>query len=361
MKILMVNTINLEKNGITSFIVNSSIVLAKSGIDVTIGASNDITNELRDTLKANNIDYLKLPNRKQSLLTYYSRLKKYLINNHFDLVHIHGNSTTMVLELLAAKKAGIKVRIAHSHNTTTEHPYVNKLLRLAFNSLVTGEIACNNAAGEWLFDDNKFIVIKNGIFLNNYNYDSNIRKQIRNKLNIKSNNILLGHVGFFNYQKNHDFFLKLMPLLDEKYKLILIGDGIEFQDFNKKVKAAHLENRIICIGLTDKVANYLFAMDIFALPSRYEGQPFVIIEAIATGLKCIISNNVSKEIDVTKNSSFIELDAEKWAKSIKNYKENNRIEQYKNNQEILAQEGYDIVKNTKLLINYYLELMEKEK
>lgn len=356
MKVLMINTIKLEKNGVTTFILNSCSSLRDEKVNVSIGASNNIDPELQKILNNKQITFIKLPNRKKNIFKYFTFLIKMLTQQQYDVVHINGNSTTMAIELLAAKVAGIKVRVAHSHNTLTEHPIFNKIFRPLFESTVNGRVACNVAAGKWLFGKQKFLVIKNGIFFNKYKYNQKKRKAIRKSLNLSENNILLGHVGFFNYQKNQEFFIELMKELDNKYKLLLIGNGDLYDQFNEKVKENKLEHRIFTIGTVSNVPDYLSAMDIFLLPSRFEGQPFVIIEALAAGLPCIISDKVSKEIDVTSNSLFIPLDYNKWNESIRCTELTGRNLRSLSNQKILRQKGYDAGENGAVLKQFYLSL-----
>ena len=353
MKVLMINTINLEKNGVTTFILNSCKSLRKEHVDIDIAATNSLSEDINDFLKENHISYIKLPNRKKSQIKYIHYLVKILKQNSYDVVHIHGNSTTMAVELFAAKIAKIPVRVAHSHNTLTEHPFINKLLRPFFNILVNGRVACNKEAGKWLFEDKPFLVIKNGIFFDKYAFTLPKRENFRKKFNLKNTDILLGHVGIFNYQKNQEFLINLMKQLDEKYKLILIGEGALYRKFLQTVKNEKLEKRIITIAAVPNVSDYLAAMDIFVLPSRFEGQPFVIIEALASGLPCIISDKVPKEIDITGNCKFVPLETSDWISSVRKIEVDDRSLRSINNQKKLKQNGYDASASGHTLKDYY--------
>lgn len=353
MKVLMINTVNLEKNGVTTFILNSCKSLRKEHVDIDIAATNSLSEDINDFLKENHISYIKLPNRKKSQIKYIHYLVKILKQNSYDVVHIHGNSTTMAVELFAAKIAKIPVRVAHSHNTLTEHPFINKLLRPFFNILVNGRVACNKEAGKWLFEDKPFLVIKNGIFFDKYAFTLPKRENFRKKFNLKNTDILLGHVGIFNYQKNQEFLINLMKQLDEKYKLILIGEGALYRKFLQTVKNEKLEKRIITIGAVPNVSDYLAAMDIFVLPSRFEGQPFVIIEALASGLPCIISDKVPKEIDITGNCKFVPLETSDWISSVRKIEVDDRSLRSINNQKKLKQNGYDASASGHTLKDYY--------
>lgn len=357
MKVLLVNTVPLEANGISTFIINSAKVMTRRGIQVTISAPNIVSNQLKSELRNNKILLTEIPNRMHNPINYYFKLKQIMQNNNYDVVHVNGNSTTMAVELFAAKRAKVKLRIAHSHNTTTEHPLINRLLRNIFERSVNGRLACNDAAGQWLFQNEKYTVIENGIFLNKYVFNSETREKIRDKYQITSKDIVIGHVGMFNFQKNQQFLLKLLKELDPKYKLMLIGSGPDFDAIKEKSKEYGLEDRIIFTGVINNVFDYLNAIDVFALPSNFEGQPFVVIEALASGLPVIVSENVSREINLTNTVKFMSLkDISKWKEYIKGLYLNKeeRKEVSLNNISLLKMNDYDTESNIiHKLIPYY--------
>ena len=364
MKILLINTVPLEANGISTFIINSATILSEQGINVTIVAPNNVTSSLKNKLKEKNITVIEILNRMHNPFRYFFNLRRVLKSNKYDVVHVNGNSTTMAIELLAAKIENVKVRAAHSHNTTTEHPYVNKLLRPIFENSVNVRLACNDAAGDWLFGKNQYTVIKNGIFLRKYLFNSLIRKKIRRKYNVKDDECLIGHVGIFNFQKNQKFLIQLLKRLDQKYKLILIGDGPEIVSVKKLVRDRKLENRVIFTGVVNNVPEFLSAIDIFALPSNFEGQPFAVIEATASGLPTIVSTNVSKEINISQKVQFASLsNIQDWINKINKSKINNqvRVENSVKNIELLTQNEYDVEWNIKnKLIPIYYDNVRRE-
>lgn len=354
MKVLLINTVPLEANGISTFIINSAKLLSKRKNQVSILASNNVDKKIREDLKQSGIRLEIIRNRKSNPIKYFYYLRRYLSKGKFDVIHVNGNSTTMSIELFAAKLAKIKVRIAHSHNTTTEYPLINNLLRPLFEYSVNGRLACNISAGKWLFKDKEFDVIPNGIDLSDYDFDLNVRLKYRDKLKIKDNEILLGHVGTFNYQKNQTFLLDLLNHLPINYRLILIGNGPEYENMKKRAASLGLNDKVIFTDIVNNVQDYLNAIDIFLLPSNFEGQPFVIIEALANGLPCIISDKVSEEIDVSRNSYFVPLQLQQWNKEIQEIKKYNRKKRSSDNQECLRKSGYDIRQIGQILEKYYL-------
>ena len=354
MKVLLINTVNLEANGISTFIINTARQLAKKNIDVTILAPNKVNRGLVITLKRQDIHLKQILGRMSNPIKYFNNLKIYLSSEKFDVVHVNGNSTTMAIELFAAKLAKIKLRIAHSHNTKTEHSFTNKLLRPLFNYSVNGRLACNEAAGKWLFKRKKFIIVRNGIDLNKYKYSLEQRKKIRKELDIKPNQKLLGHVGYFNYQKNQIFLVHVLKKLPNDYKLIFIGEGNDLKNVNAEVDKHNLKDRVIFTGNVTNVPDYLSAMDLFLLPSRFEGQPFVLIESSASGLRNIISDNVAVETNICKNNTYVNLtDIGAWISAIKKVTLSDREERSLKYSSILEYKGYNSSKNAYKLLNFY--------
>ena len=364
MKVLLVNTVPLEANGISTFIINSAKVMSKKGLKVSISAPNVIDNKLRKELIQHNIFVIEIPNRMHNPIKYYLKLKRKMVEGNYDIVHVNGNSTTMAIELLAAKQAHVKLRIAHSHNTTTEHPLINKLLRIPFEKNINGRLACNAAAGNWLFNSKDFTIIKNGVFLKRYIFDLKTRKCVRNRYKISDDEILIGHVGKFNFQKNQKFLLKILRDMDCRYKLMLIGDGPDLEKVKQQAKELGIMKKVTFTGKVNNVNEYLNAFDVFVLPSNFEGQPFVVIEALASGLPVIVSKNRSKEINLTNTVKFISLDnISQWEKCIRSLKIKNKNRKIVslNNIKILKTKGYDAENNVltglipyyKKYINYY--------
>ena len=354
MKVLMVSTNNLDRNGISTFIINNAKLMAtKPEAKIDILAPNDVDSGIKKELQSANVGLFVLYGRNSKPLHYFFSLVSLLKKNNYDVIHVNGSSTIMAIELAAAFFAGVKIRIAHSHNTVTEHKKLNRLLRIPFEIFVNRRVACNNAAGKWLFRNEKFDIIDNGIFLKDYQYNQDNRTEIRKKFKLNKNDILLGNVGKFNYQKNQLFLLDVLKQLPEKYKLILIGNGPDFKDILLKVDILGLSDRVIFTGVVNDVQRYLSAMDIFVLPSRFEGQPFVVIEAAANGLPIIVSDHVSEEINITNSFTFLPLEIDTWVEQLKKLKLKDRIYETTINTVALRKNGYDLADNVETLYRLY--------
>ena len=363
MKILFINTVDLNKNGISTFIINNAKLLANHN-SISIAYFNTIEHTLEKSLIKANIKLIHLPSRKGKVFLYYRKLIDIIRNGKYDIVHVNGNSATMAIELKAAQVAGCKVRIAHSHNTRTEHKIINKLLLPLFNATVTNCLACSKEAGQWLFKNRKFYIVNNGVDLFRYYPNLDRRSSIRNKLQIKSNEIVLINVGGFNFQKNQEFLIRMIPLLKEKFKLILVGNGTNFKKDKQLVSEIGLERKVIFTGNIDNIQDYLSAADIFVMPSRFEGFPFSLVEAQASGLTCFVSDKITKQVNLTGNVNFLPIENVKpWIHKISQYKSNilfnKRLDKINEIQNKISVGGYDIRENANYLEKLFSNFLSK--
>ena len=349
---------NLDLNGISTVIVNYSNELSKHGYNVIIFAGDKIDESFEDK-DSYSFSIVKLPKRKKHPLKYYLFLIKTLRQKNIDIAHIHGNSATIVPELLICKLNRIRNRVVHSHNTTCNHILMHRLLKPVINNLCTSRFACSNLAGKWMFGNKDFIVIPNGFNTSKFKYNEIYRMKIRNELKIDDSNYVIGHVGKFNLQKNHEFIIKVFNSIHQKApstRLLLIGTGETFEKIKALVKYFKLEDVVIFIGETSDVNKYYSAMDSFIFPSLFEGLGIVAIEAQISGLKCYVSNRVPTDIVVGENVKFIALDkgVDFWSEEIlNNIKYSNRL-QFLNNYNLINK--YDINLCSEILIKEYKKM-----
>lgn len=351
MKKIAVVTKNLDLNGITSVIMNYSKFLNKKKYIITIIASNPINTSIKSKCLNNNISIIKV-NKKG--IKYYFEMLKIFKKNEFDIVHVHGNSATIFLELMIAKINGVKKIISHSHNTTCNHIIIHKLFRPFLNMVVTDRIACGKDAGIWMYGKSKFIVLNNGIDIDNFKYNDNYRKLIRKEYNIKNATKVIGLVGRFNNQKNQKFLIEVMKIIDSNTKLMLIGSGPNLEEIKKIIKKNKLNN-IILVEETDRTNMFYNAFDLFVMPSLYEGLPVVLIEAQANGLKSLVSSNITSEVNLTDSIKFESINnPETWKDIIeKTNTKYKREELSKKNINELIKKNYSIKHNCKKLEQIY--------
>ena len=304
--------------------------------------------------------------RKSGYFKYKKNLKEFFQNYSYKIVHSHYNELSGII-LKIAKDYGVKVRISHSH---IAYPKYSNILTRLFGDYLRNllknssslKFACSNLAGEWLYEKNgNYEVINNGIEANKYKLNEKIKIEKREELKIEKDEIAIGHIGRLTEQKNHKFLIEIFSKLHEKnskYKLFIIGNGELEEKIREHIKALNLEKNIIMLGVRKDVNKILQAMDLFVFPSLYEGLPVTLVEAQGAGLKCFISDTVTKEIDLECGlTEFISLDktSEEWADIIDKNKEYIR----KDTIDSLKSHGYDMTENAKNLEIRYIELYNK--
>lgn len=282
----------------------------------------------------------------------------------YDIVHAHNNTFAMYV-LRAAKKYGIKTRISHSHIAKN---YISlKLPFVLYNKTQLKKYcnvryACGKEAGHWLFGNEKFEVIHNAIDLSDFHYSLNARNEIRKKYNIDENTIVLGNVGRFEKQKNQLFLLKIMEkLIKENVNVILflIGEGSLKGNIEKEIRENKIEDKVILTGNISNVFDYYSAMDVFVLPSLFEGLPVTLIEAQANGVQCLVSTSVARESKITNLISFMDLNDKtvNWCKKIIELSKIKHIDEMNS----IISAGYEIKTATKELEKKYINLVKKNK
>ena len=358
LKILIVNTCSYKRNGITTVIINFFRAMDKTGLQIDFVATNQNTDAwFKEEVSKSGSQFYTLDRSTKHLIRYIRQL--YNIMRHYDVVHAHGNSGTLAIEMLAAKKANVKLRIAHSHSTTCTSKIADQLLKPVLYRCCNGRLACGKDAGKWLFGKRTFEVINNGIDSKKYAFNADIRESIRKKLSLNQEKVI-GHVGGFFEAKNHVFLIQLFEkiyLQDKSYKLLLIGDGERKEEVEYIVEKKGLKEAVIFIGSVPNVNEYLNAMDLIVMPSLYEGIPLTLIEEQANGLPCIVSDGITKEVDKTGLVQFLSLndDSQVWIDAIRKTISSKKRERASLDAiESIQSSGYDIQNQANRLKNYYL-------
>lgn len=278
----------------------------------------------------------------------------------YDIVHVHiPNAAFIVLKY--AKKYGIKVRILHSHNARGADGAVKKIRNYLLNQCgiryANQYFACSVKAGNYLFGEKRcgqLVVLPNAIRLERYAFDEKKRKTIRDSLGVKEHELLLGHIGRFAEQKNHEGLLKIFAETRKRgmdTKLVLLGDGELREKTGQLAEELGIQDQVLFAGVVANVPDYLSAMDIFLLPSLYEGLPVVCVEAQAAGLPCLISDQVTREIALTDQVWFLANgDLDSWCDRIRKISVEGR-----SRNAVKGLEQYDIVRQTRNLEERYLQ------
>lgn len=260
--------------------------------------------------------------RSQNLFKYCKDLFYTIKKYNYNVVHIHtSHVSSSLIPAVISFMAGARIRICHSHNTQCKPIWLHKIFRPFLNLFLTKRLACGEMAGKWMYGNHKkFEILPLPVDCKKFEFSDSERKRQREELNI-TNEFVIGHVGRFEYQKNHEYLIDIFADIvgvTENVKLVLIGDGNLKENIRNKIKKLNLEDKIIFTGVIKDVYNKMNAFDCILFPSYYEGFPTVILEAQANGLPCFISDTITKEIKLTDLVYFLPLsnDKELWRRAI---------------------------------------------
>ena len=295
---------------------------------------------------------------------YRDAWKKLLIlHPEYHIVHVHHFKVAGIVNHIA-KETRVPVRIVHAHATKIEggwfsraiYQCIMKPLLLKYSNHYW---ACGQVAGEYMFGKRHFYILRNAIPVEQFRYDEKKREEIRQQLDIKPETFVIGHVGRFSLPKNHK---RIIEIFDEIHKqsdntlLLLVGDGELKASVENMVCSLGISDKVIFVGVRSDVYNILQVVDLFIFPSIYEGLCIAPIEAQASGIPCVLSDVISKEVQLTDLVKFVRLNDsnETWVKTITSLI-NKKIDRGNYNHMII-QSGYDIHANAKQLAEYYTKM-----
>ncbi|MBP3263088.1 glycosyltransferase [Pseudobutyrivibrio sp.] len=310
-----------------------------------------------------------------ALKKFYSKIicvGKALKQNDVDIMHIDASSPYDVIIAISAKLGGVKTVIMHSHNDNFEKDAnkIRNLLMPFFKFLIPWfvdyYIACSRSAAEFMFPkrimkEKEVLILKNGIVADKYVFDAKTRQEIRAQYNL-ADKFVIGHVGRFVEQKNHDFLIDIfyeVQKINPNAVLLLIGTGEYEQRIFDKVKALNIENKVIFVGTSHEVHKLMNAMDVFVFPSLFEGLGMVAVEAQASGLPTICASTVPIEAKVSDLFEQVDLreSPSYWAKVI--LSKTNCINQRKNMYLSVLNAGYDVKESAKILQEKYFTISRR--
>lgn len=276
--------------------------------------------------------------------------------------HIHTHhAMDAVSNVFAAKVAGVRTIVIHSHNTSAlYHLKAHALFKKVLNLLEIRRFACSYEAGKWMFEKDNFEVLHNGIDMEVFRFNTETRNKVRKDLGW-GDKIIVGHIGRFNEQKNHTFMVEIFAKIYEQIKdaqLVLVGKGELEDQVREKIRKLGIEEAVTFLGVRDDVYRLYQGMDLFLFPSLFEGLPVVLVEAQGGDLPCLISDTISREVILTDRVSIARLDADaqEWADQAISVIKNNR--KRKDNSEEIKAARYDIEDLAKSLRKYYLNERE---
>lgn len=355
---------SLKIGGIQSYLMNvyRNIDRDKIQFDFLIfdAAKGEFEEEI---LRLGGIIY-RLPSRRVSWTGYKKGLLHFFIEHkEYKCVHVHRSNLSDIEPLKAAKRANIPVRIIHSHSTSLPKGFIHILLhrinRRKLGALVTDYYACSEIAGEWLFTGTPgaraFIIINNGIPVNDYVFNADIRNKYRQQLGL-NNELVFANVGRMSEAKNHEFLIRLykeLLVFFPESKLFIVGDGDLMSETKDQVKRYGIEDKVVFLGTRRDVAQILQAVDCILMPSKWEGFPVSLIEEQASGLPCYVSDSVTIQAKINDNVIYISLTEteSKWAQIISETLP--ALSRYPNGGRI-KESGFDVASTVAILEEKYI-------
>ncbi len=356
-KVLIVTTTGLGYEGIAGVIFNYLKNMDLSEIKLDFVLSRPTIDFVKEEIKKIDANLYLINNRTNNPFLYIKNLRKIIEKNHYDIVHVHGNSATMYFDIHAARLAGVPVRIAHTHSSSCKSRIVHEMLKPLLKRELTHAFACSDLAGKFVFNDN-FDIVYNGVDIEKFLYNSKVRAEYREKLGL-TDNFVLGHIGYFSDVKNHDFLIDVFNevyKLNPKARLLLIGDGGNLKPIiQEKVKSFCLEKFVLFLGKRNDVNMLMQALDVFLLPSKYEGLPVSLVEAQCSGLHCFISDTITKDVEATDRLHYMSLkeSCSVWANEILKFNDGYERRDVKDK---IFNSHFNIKNEARKLQEFYLEI-----
>ena len=361
-RVLQVVT-HMERGGLESMLMNYYKHVDRERVQFDFLVHRQERAAFDDEIESLGGRIYRLPRLVPWSKSYLSALNRFFEEHpEYKVVHVHQDCLSSVILKVAAQH-NVPVRIAHSHNANQDRnlKYPIKLwYRRSIPQYATNLFACGKDAGDWMFSGAPYQIINNAIDVAAYSYDPEKRIEMRQKLGLE-NELIVGHVGRFNPQKNHPLLLDIFAALLKKEPnavLLLAGGGEDMPKIQAKAQALGVAERVRFLGVRSDVADLMQAMDVFVFPSLYEGLPVTMVEAQAAGLPCIISDKVPPECILTEGLvDVLPLSAEPeiWAAKILEKKNLPRTDRRSE----IAAHGFDITTEAVKLQEFYINAYEQ--
>lgn len=359
----------MNRGGIETFIMNVYRCIDRSKVQFDFLVHTQNKCDYDDEINALGGRIYYVPSRREGLLESIKKTNEFFREHQeYKIIHVHRSSLSDITVLREAKKNGIPCRIIHGHSTkqwgSSLHKFLHRYHQMFIRSLATHYFACSLSVAEWmypkwLYHNHEFKIIKNGIDPKKFVFNKKIRENKRNEIGI-ADKFVIGHVGRFHPAKNHEFLIDIFYYIQNikpNAILLLIGDGLLRERIEEKAIKLGIIDKIIFTGVRSDTHELYQAMDIFVMPSYYEGFPVTLVEAQASGLKCVVSSTITKETKITDLISFLNLSdgPRAWSNYIiksANYSRENKYS-------MILEAGFDIQSVASTLQTFYTEISAK--
>lgn len=344
---VLVSLTSLGMGGTVIFVMNFFRHLDKEKFQIDFVVYDDSRMDFYEEVKSYGgqvyVCSAKPNNRYMRLYSEMRQTRNVLREHHYDIIYCQGNSFMEFFRgMIPGKLTGNTFVITHSHNPgEPKHSIVDNVVRAITKTFVSHVVdigcTCSDVAARGKYTDrfmnsSRYQLINNAIDTERFKFNETVRTKVRTELGIGEDVFVIGHVGRISYQKNHSFLIDIFNLLVREKpdaKLLLVGDGEQRPEIEDKVMKYQLENKVIFVGKSENPAQYYHAMDCFVLPSLYEGFPFVLVEAQVNGLRCVVSDTISRSVNISGGVDFVSLEygVGVWSKKILSFGKQRMSEQ----------------------------------
>ncbi len=354
-----------SQGGLTQYVLQNWKFIDKEKFQfdfVTLSKTLDFADELiADGCKIHYLSCSSMQNEVQ----FITEIKK-ILDEDYDVIHLHTSYWNGILVEKLAKEYGCPKIIVHAHSTmvdiadnTLREKAINEHIKYKISfplEYATHYVACSKMAADWLFGEHipreRVQILNNAIDTKRFAYSKEIRESYRKQLNIQ-NCYVIGHVGRFSYSKNHKMILEIFRgicKVKSNARLMLVGDGPLKADVQNKAEEYGIADKILFLGRREDTAQLMQAMDIFILPSRFEGLGLVLIEAQTAGLKCLANNCLPLESNITSNITYLPDSIDSWIDEIIKYSKG--YDRFVN-KELIEKAGFSLEQQIKTIEQLY--------
>lgn len=358
MRVLVVNTVAFDNNGISKHILAYCRRLNQTNFIIDFVVNETIADSSKSQLEGSH--FFILSRRKKNLFSYCRELIGIIRQGNYELIHIHGNSATMLVETLSAKLSGKRIKIiAHGHAVHSDHPLFHKVAKKLLGASCDQIFACSHEAGKFICQGDAYRVISNFIEGADFRFKPIKRQELRSKMQLEDQKVLL-HVGNFTPAKNHFFLLDLLGALlktSSNVRLILIGDGELAESVVEYGERLGVNHHVTYLGQLTNPADYYDVADIFVMPSLFESFGTALLEAQCAGLPCYASNRIPSIVKISQDVFFLPIEdsLNEWVRLI--HQETCKLESRKKGQIKVKNSPFDADRNVKGLAKLYGEIV----
>lgn len=343
---------SLERAGIETFVMNLYRVIDRNKIQFDFAIYNPPSENsyAEEVLKYGGRIYI-LPPKNKGLIKNLREIKRIVNEGKYIVVWRGCSNCFGGFDLFAAKIGGARERILHAHASREQGLLLvlHYIFRPISNCVATRRLSCGEKAGKWMFGNRMYEIMHNGICVKEFEYNSKVESEQREKLGLE-NKYILGHIGRFDNNKNQLFLIDVFNDYHKKCSksvLIFIGDGPNRKKCMDYVYQLGLEKDVLFLGTCNNISILIQAINVLVMPSKYEGFPMTLVEAQAAGIPCVVSDSISKETNICGGVSFISLHEapEKWSETIQKINDRKMAGESRK----IKEAGYDVLDTSKVL------------